>query len=841
MNSKKWTVLSALMLAFVAFAGGEKQGLFKEHLNGPLEDVDEIIFTVRGMGRDYHYYCNFGRLLPSQVKSWWHKYGHRQVAGDPWRYGLGHSKLCRMDLRTGEIKVLLEDPEGGIRDPNVYYDGKKILFSYRKGGEHRHHLYEINIDGTGLRQLTDGDHDDIEPIYLPNDDLLFVSTRSDRVVPCNNVEVALTYRCDKDGKNLRLLSTNTENETTPWMLPDGRVVLTRWEYQERSATRFHHLWTMNPDGTRLAAFYGNGSTFGSDAMCDAKPIPGTTKVIMANYGFHGRPEHMGYIQVVDPENGPDDKSAMKTISPPAPDPPEGCFTKKKDIEGYEKMSPHRKAYWRDPYPIDQKSILVACWKGLYVMDYDGNYEKFYELPEGTPGDLMVHEPRPLRPRQRERIQIDRVNYDKTVGTMVLQNAAFGRNMGDIKPTDVKKLLIVEAMSRPVSYIGVEAVTEGGGFFTTRILGEVPVEKDGSAHFEVPAGRSFYFVLLDENDRSLKRMQSLTNVMPGEYVSCLGCHEERKVVPQSISPTLLALKRPAGQPKIPQGVPEKLDFNRHIQPIFDKHCIGCHNNEKFAGRLVLTGAVFHNRAQSLRALNARKFIVDKIKGVKDNYTSVGNLSPRAIGSSASQLIRTISKPHHGVKLSDTEKDILRLWIDTGAVNVGTYAVIGARSGYRDPTGKVKGIVKNRCAECHFKKKKGGFDPQLVDLAKPEMSVLLRAPLAKSAGGLGLCEQRKVWEDSKAEPAVVFKDASDPDYVKILDEIRKSAKSYEPGKDWYGPDFKPNDDYIWCMKKYGVLPKDWKFDGKTDWYELDEQYYRHLYRKYGMKSDPVVGKK
>jgi len=108
------------------------------------------------------------------------------------------------------------------------------------------------------------------------------------------------------------LIPNIEHDNTPWMLPDGQVLYTRWEYVDRSRTRYHHLWTANPDGTAQMVFFGNMHP--STVMIDAKPIPHTDKVVSIFSPGHGRKEHAGAMTVVDPDAGPDDlKSArMKT-------------------------------------------------------------------------------------------------------------------------------------------------------------------------------------------------------------------------------------------------------------------------------------------------------------------------------------------------------------------------------------------------------------------------------------------------------------------------------------------------------------------------------------------------
>ena len=150
-------------------------------------------------------------------------------------------KLLKYNLRRGETTVLLNDPAGGVRDPQVHYSGEKILFSYRKGDGKHYHLYEIDVDGTGLHQLTDGLYDDLEPTYLPDRGIMFVSSRCKRWVNCWLTQVAVLHRCDADGTNIRQVSSNNEHDNTPWPLPDGRILYQRWEYVDRSQVHYHHL------------------------------------------------------------------------------------------------------------------------------------------------------------------------------------------------------------------------------------------------------------------------------------------------------------------------------------------------------------------------------------------------------------------------------------------------------------------------------------------------------------------------------------------------------------------------------------------------------------------------
>ncbi len=167
-----------------------EEDLIETALRGPMDDTEEIVFAVRSMGADGHWYANFG---------------HRSNDWDRMQYGPDGGKLCRLNVRSGKETVLLDDPLGGVRDPHLHYDGKKILFSYRKGGSRYYHLHEINVDGTGLRQITDGEFDDFEAIYLPQGDILFCSSRCNRWVQCWFTQVAVLYQCDADGRVLRTM------------------------------------------------------------------------------------------------------------------------------------------------------------------------------------------------------------------------------------------------------------------------------------------------------------------------------------------------------------------------------------------------------------------------------------------------------------------------------------------------------------------------------------------------------------------------------------------------------------------------------------------------------------
>ena len=773
---------------------------------------NEIVFAQRVSGND-HWYGNFGHYCETESP-----YTDRAITkeGDM-RYAFGNGgRLCRLNLRTGKLKVLLDDPEGGVRDPNVHYDGKKVLFSYRKAGSKAFHLYEIDVDGGNLRQLTDGPDNDIEPIYTPDGGIVFCSSRCHRFVPCWRTQVATLYRCDADGRNIRMISNNAEQENTPWMMSDGRVLYMRWEYVDRHMMLYHHLWTINPDGTAVMVFFGNQHPGG--VMIDAKPIPGSDKVVASFSPGHGRTEHQGIITIVDPRRGPDDMSMARKISP---------------------------RYFRDPYPLSEDLFLVADKEGLHLLTSKGQTETIYRPDE--PGDRWeCHEPRPLRPRPREPAIPSRFSKDQPSGRLVLSDIYEGRNMKGIRRGEIKKLLVLEQLPRPANFSnGQEPLTVGGTFMIERILGTVPVEEDGSAFMEVPALRSLFFVALDENDLSVKRMQSFVTVQAGETTACVGCHEERVRAPHSRSSiTLAALQREPSRPTAFADVPDIIDFPRDIQPILDRHCVKCHNAIRRDGQIELSGDHTPYFSTAYWTLFSRALVVD-------GRNSAGDRPPRAIGSSASRLMTLIDGSHYEARLSDRERRIVRLWIESGAVYPGTYGALGSGVYTVDFP---EATIQRRCASCHrateppYRNAKPGAvnfqfgkrqppqplltDPYdiilirhlayfqlgeaplhqaLCNLDHPVKSLLLRAPLGNQVGGLQLC----------GKP--VFEDASDPDYQEILAKIQDAAARLAKHKRFDMPGFRPNRFYIREMQHFGILPRELPDDTPVDTYVVERAYW------------------
>jgi hypothetical protein len=778
----------------------------------------EVVFAARTFIEE-HWYANIDRLSTCTPEG-------GPDAGVP-LYGHG-GRLAKVDLETGRLTVLVDDPEGSVRDPAVHYNGHTILFSYRKRGTENYLLYTIESDGSNLRQLTQGVENDYEPTWLPDGGIAFVTTRCNRWVQCWLSRVGNIYRCDADGQNMRALSANLEHDNTPNVLPDGRLLYMRWEYVDRSQVNYHHLWTMNPDGTSQAVYYGNYRPSG--LYIDARAIPGTDDVVLTASPGHGRAEHLGAIAIVSPARGPDAPESLQVLN-----------AKRGDDH--------------DPYPLSSDAFLVACDRQLVRLDRSGQASTLYTLPEPWGTEVKLHEPRPLVPRPRERIIPNRTQPDATTGRFLLADVAQGRNMKGVSPGDVKRLLVVESLPKPVNFTGgMDPLSYKGTFTLERALGTVPVEADGSAYFEAPAMRSVFFIALDARGRAIKRMRSFTTVQPGETLSCVGCHEHRTEAPgiETLAPPI-AGNRPPAQIEPLADVPALPDFTRDIQPVLDRYCARCHNDVERQARLDFTSDHGPMFSHSYYSLTIAGLLADGRNEARSNDP------PYQYGSGASGLIKRLEAQ----KATDADLRLVSLWIDLGAPYPSTYAALGTGTigGYIQnnqvlnndtdwPTTRAaQAVFERRCNACHTADSRpiphtlsdeiglSFWEPKMDDprlkssrhtvfnLTRPERSEILLAPLAKSAGGHGVCRPANTPADSPS--AGVFASTDDPDYRLLLALCEGGRDRLSQVKRFDMPGFRPRAEYLREMRRYGILPPD--FDPASspldrDAHALDDAYWR-----------------
>ncbi|MBN2291356.1 MAG: discoidin domain-containing protein, partial [Pirellulales bacterium] len=432
------------------------------------------------------------------------------------------------------------------------------------------HIFQINIDGSGLRQLTDHHYwSDLDPTYLPDGKIAFVSERCGYSLQCNHDPRLDETSCNlfvmnPDGSSIRRLSANKDGDYLPHCLDDGTIGYTRWEYQERNLTQIQSLWFIRPDGTWADALYKQHMN-NPWALEDVRSIPNTPgrKFVAIAAGHHTLAA--GPVVLINAAAGLNNPDGLRIVTHGVT-PPEGGMSGTPVIQG---GVCDDGGHYMTPWPLSDKYFLVSysylnTWpkgapeyyrgldeKGyaLYLIDVFGNKELIYRDPE-----ISCFMPIPLRPRTRPPIITDSTDPAKTYAVCTLSDAALGCE--DIDPERVRYLRISHRLPWPYSektggmrYEQV-ALSQGLNWTPVQVLGTVPVESDGSAHFRVPVDKPVYFQLLDENFMELRRMRSFISFQPGEVRGCVGCHESRAAAPPPKT-GLLALQR---EPSIPQPPP-----------------------------------------------------------------------------------------------------------------------------------------------------------------------------------------------------------------------------------------------------------------------------------------------
>lgn len=507
------------------------------------------------------------------------------------RHFYAGTALLRLDMDGiyGKVKTLVEDANGVIRDPNVSWDGKRILFAWKKSDrQDDYHLYEMDADSGTTRPLTSGlGWADYEGAYLANGDIVFNSTRPVQTVDCWWTEVSNIYTCDKDGRYLRRLGYDQVHTNFPQVMDDGRVTYTRWEYNDRGQLYVQGLFQMNPDGTNQTEFYGNNSWFPT-SLLHARAIPGTQKLVAVASGHHS--SQAGKLCIVDPSKGRQENEGCTLIAPLRE-------TRAEHIDGYG-QSGDQAMY---PYALNEREFITTFWPddghqgkrgrhdgwfSVFYIDIDGRRELLASDPERSCCQAV-----PIAARTAPSPRPSSVDYTKTTGSYYMQDVCIGPGLAGVEKGVAKKLRVVSLGYRAAGVRhngnggpagGALVSTPVGGSNTTwdpkTILGDATIHPDGSAFFEVPALTPVYFQVLDAKNRVINTMRSWSTLMPGERFACTGCHENKNAAPPNYKKSQAMA---AGvEPLAPfYGPARGFSFRAEVQPILDRNCISCHSDRE----------------------------------------------------------------------------------------------------------------------------------------------------------------------------------------------------------------------------------------------------------------------
>jgi formylglycine-generating enzyme required for sulfatase activity len=563
-----------------------------------------------------------------------------------------------------------------VGDIDLHFDAGKMLFS--RSGPSGWGICEIKTDGSGLRQLPlikTKNVDSYDACYLADDNVMFTSTAPMIGVPCvgGSAPVTNMYRLDTATGAIRRLTFEQDHDWYPAMMNSGRVMYLRWEYSDISHAYSRILFSMNPDGTDQVAHYGSNS-YWPNAMFYAREIPGQSGKFVAIVSGHHGLKRMGELVLFDASKGRFEADGVVQRIPGR--------GKKVEPVILDNVAGGASPLFLHPFPLSEKYFLVAAqvnkksrW-AIYLADVFDNVT----LVKSDPTHHLV-EPVPLTKTTRPPVLPSRIDPSRKDALVHITDIYTGDGLKDVPRGTIKKLRI---FTYSFAYYGMggqgNRVGTDGPWDIKRIVGTVPVEPDGSALFSVPANTPLSLQPLDSDGKAVQRMRSWLTAMPGETLSCVGCHERQGTAPPVTRP--MALKRKPSEIKPWYGPTRGFSFDREVQvPVIDKYCIGCHNGKPRKDNKTPPDL-------TLRPKEARGFKIMLGRNRKCNFTpsywtlrsyvrstneaDVHMLVPYEFSADSSKLIRMLRKGHHNVKLPPEAWDRMITWIDLSAPYYGTWS-------------------------------------------------------------------------------------------------------------------------------------------------------------------------
>lgn len=546
-----------------------------------------------------------------------------------------------------------------------------------------YHVFRARLDGRELVQLTDGPWNDFDPCVLPNGRLAFISERRGGMLRCGarpNPTFTL-HGMMPDGSDIIPLSSHETHEWHPSVTHDGRIVYTRWDYVDRDSDIAHHPWICLPDGRDPRALHGNYPDVRENRPwmeLAIRAVPGSPRFVAVAAAHHG--ENYGSVVLVDPREVDDGAcSQLRRVTPEIHFPESELAP---GVPGPTHLSGNRRGQvYGQPWPLSEDFHLVVYDSeerhyGLYLLDSFGNRIHLYTDPE-----VPCLDPIPLRPRPRPPVipietaqawaehQGDPVEATATAAVMNVYDAARPWPPG----TTIRALRIVQVFPKTTRIANDPNIGIGNQSLGRGVLGTVPVEADGSAHFELPPDVPVYFQALDAQGRAVQTMRSVTYAHRGERLFCQGCHESRHASPSPTRPLAGAGGSAWQRPPSPLvGDVEgswPLTFPRLVQPVLERRCVGCHEREPKAPSLAAVPGRYGWSA-AYHTLSAHAWAKHGGNGwLAKNGTSYS--IPGQVGARASALLRQLENGHHEVALEPEDWHRLTLWLDLNSNFYGVY--------------------------------------------------------------------------------------------------------------------------------------------------------------------------
>jgi len=637
-------------------------------LANPLLDFDRLLLVKRGANK-------LG--LPMNYQG--------NCSLDP--AGYDNEIAVLSPVRPDGAMTTLYRPQGGrfVGDVDLHFDADRLLFSTTVDGG-RWRIFEAGTNGAAPRQvplIDEPDVDNYDACHLPDGRIMFTSTAPFTGVPCvrGSAHVANLYLRETDGR-IRRLTVDQDHDWCPTVMADGRVLYLRWEYTDLPHAFSRILFHMNPDGTGQMEHYGSNS-YWPGSMFYARPLPGAPSRFVAIVGGHHELPRMGDLVVFDVARGRFEAEGAVQRIPGRGRPVEPIALDLPVAQTWPKFL--------HPFPLGDPStslgagkyFLVSCqpspgapW-GIWLADVFDNLVPIRELP-----GFALFEPLPLRAVPRPPVIADRVDTNRTDAEVMLADVYAGPGLRGIARGTIKALRF---FSYHFAYQGMggepDAPGLDGPWDVKRVLGTVPVEADGSARFLVPAYTPVSVQPLDADGQALQLMRSWFTAMPGETLSCVGCHE-----PQNTASPARATVAGA-KPPVPirpwYGPTRGFDFRREVQPVLDRLCVGCHDGKArpdgpsgpdLTDRPPVPAQDNKNAYNLASRFTPSYHVLRRLVRTPTRESDMHLPPPGEFHADTTRLVQMLRKGHHGVALDAEAWDRLVTWIDLGAPAHGTWTDI-----------------------------------------------------------------------------------------------------------------------------------------------------------------------
>lgn len=607
------------------------------------------------------------------------------------RTGYDNEIAMLSPVRPGGKLTTVFRPDGNgsrfVGDVDLHFDADRLLLSM-PGRNGRWQVHELDIDAAGrpgeLRELPliiEPDVDNYDACYLPDGNIIFCSTAPFVGVPCvtGASHVCHLYLWQRAFGAIRRLTFEQDHDWCPTVLDNGRVLYLRWEYSDIPHFASRILFHLNPDGTGQMAYYGSNS-YWPNSMFYARPVPNdATKFVAIVSGHHDVPR-MGELVLFDTARGRFEANGVVQRIPGHGQRVEPILRDGLVRDSWPKFL--------HPYPLSDKYLVVSAkptptsrW-GIYLVDVFDNMLRLAEVP-----GYALLEPIPLRKTPRPPAIPDRVQSDRKDALVYLADVYVGDGLKGVPRGTVKALRLItyhfayHGMGGQVNRVGLD-----GPWDIKRVLGTVPVEPDGSAMFRVPANTPISIQPLDAEGKAMQLMRSWLTAMPGEVLSCVGCHEHQNtVVPARQT---IASSRPPSEIAPWYGPTRGFSFKRDVQPVLDVYCVGCHNGQKQPDGTELADlrarpaihppapaqAYSQGTTFSPSYLALRSFV--RSPSIESDMHL---LPPYEFHADTTELVQMLAGGHHGVTLDAEAWDRLITWIDLNTPAHGTWhEIVGERA-------------------------------------------------------------------------------------------------------------------------------------------------------------------